>query len=231
MLARGRELLAAAADLADAVERFKAGDGRIDIGTMQSVTTVILPVVVRRLREQYSGCDVRLSEEEPDQPQTGDLDLLFYDSRIDGAVEHLQLLDDPYLLVARRGAFPDGPVRVEQLDDLPMVAWPATCDQPRLEQALAHHGVRPRIVFRTASNEALLSMVRAGMGPAVLPWLALHGSDAWADERIRVHDLRPSPPPREIYLCWQAGRSHSPLAARAIDITVELAADLKRLMP
>ena len=230
VLAKGRQLLATAADLADAVERFKAGDGRLDIGTLQSVTSVILPAVVRRLREQYPGCELRLSEGEPDQPRTDDVDLLFYDHRIDGAVEHLKLLDDPYLLVTRRDTFPEGPVRVTQLDGLPMVAWPETCDQPRLEEALTRQGVRPRIVFRTASNEALLSMVRAGMGPAVLPWLALHGAGAWADDRLRVHHLRPSPPPREIYLCWQAGRSHSPLAARAIDITVELAHDLTRMI-
>ncbi|WP_285567598.1 LysR family transcriptional regulator [Actinoallomurus iriomotensis] len=231
VLAKGRELLAAATDLADAVERFKAGDGRIDIGTLQSVTSVILPVVLRRLREQYSGCDIRLSEEEPEQPQTDDLDLLFYDRRVDGDIEHLRLLDDPYLLVARRGDFPEGPVRVTQLDGLPMVAWPATCDQPRVEEALIRRGVRPHIVFRTASNEALLAMVRAGMGPAVLPWLALYGAGAWADDRLRVHHLQPAPSPREIYLCWQEGRSHSPLAARAIEITVELAADLKKRMP
>ena len=81
VLDQGRELLAKAEALADAVERFKAGDGRIDIGTFQSVSTVILPSVVRRLRDEQPGCDIRLSEEEPDQPQIGDLDLLFYDGR------------------------------------------------------------------------------------------------------------------------------------------------------
>src|SRR3954470_14416559 len=98
VLDRGRDLLAKAQQLTDAVERFKAGDGRIDIGTFQSVSNVILPAVVRRLRDERPGCDIRLSEEEPEQPQIGDLDLLFYDGRIDGDVEHRKLLDDPYLL-------------------------------------------------------------------------------------------------------------------------------------
>jgi hypothetical protein len=39
-------------ELADAVDRFHAGDGRIDIGVFQSVSNVILPVVVRRLRDE-----------------------------------------------------------------------------------------------------------------------------------------------------------------------------------
>jgi DNA-binding transcriptional LysR family regulator len=228
-LEHGRDLLAKAERLADAVDRFKAGDGRIDIGTFQSVSTVILPSVVRRLRDEHPGCEIRLSEEEPDEPGIGDLDLLFYDGRLDGDVEHVKLLDDPYLLVARPGSFPDGPVRLGQLDGGPMVAWPATCDQPRMEQALLDSGARPRIVFRSAGNETVLSMVRAGLGFAVLPWLALHGADAWSDDRLRIHELRPAPA-REIFLHWPAGRTRSPLAARAIAIATEVAGELAERM-
>jgi DNA-binding transcriptional LysR family regulator len=226
VLEQGRDLLAKAARLADAVDRFKAGDGRIDIGTFQSVSNVILPVVVRRLRAEHPDCDIRLSEEEPEQPQIGDLDLLFYDGRLEGDVEHLKLLDDPYFLVAGDGAFPDGPVRLQQLDRAPMVAWPLTCDQPWMEQALRDSGSRPRIVFRSAINDTLLSMVRAGLGSAVLPWLAIRGADVQSDRRLRVHELRPSLPAREIYLHWPAGRTQSPLAVRAIEIALEVAAEL-----
>lgn len=226
VLDQGRELLAKADALADAVDRFKAGGGRIDIGTFQSVSNVILPSVVRRLRDDCPGCDIRLSEEEPEQPQIGDLDLLFYDGRIDGDVERLKLLDDPYLLVAGAGTFPEGPVPLERLDGEPMVAWPLTCDQPEMEQAVARSGARPRVVFRTAVNDTLLSMVRAGLGSAVLPWLAIRGAGVSSDGRLRVHELQPSLPPREIYLHWRAGRTHSPLAARAVEIAVEVAAEL-----
>ncbi len=226
VLEHGRDLLAKAGRLADAVDRFNAGDGRIDIGTFQSVSTVILPAVVRRLRDEHPACDIRLSEEEPDQPRIGDLDLLFYDGELDGEVEHVKLLDDPYLLVAGDGDFPAGPVRPAQLDHAPMVAWPLTCDQPWMEQALAHSGNRPRIVFRSAINDTLLSMVRAGMGSAVLPWLAIRGANVRSDPRLRVHELRPSPPAREIYLHWRSGRTRSPLAMRAIELAIEVAAEI-----
>jgi DNA-binding transcriptional LysR family regulator len=225
VLEQGRDLLAQAASLTEAVDRFKAGGGRIDIGTFQSVSNVILPVVVRRLRDEHPDCDIRLSEEEPELPQIGDLDLLFYDGRIDGDVEQVKLLDDPYVLVASDGAFPEGPVRVAQLDGAPMVAWPLTCDQPAMEEALALRA-RPRVVFRSAINDTLLSMVRAGMGSAVLPWLAVRGADVESDDRLRVHELRPALPAREIYLHWPAGRTQSPLAARAIEIAVEVAAGI-----
>lgn len=226
ILAHGRDLLAKATAMATAVDRFKAGDGRVDIGTFQSVSNVILPPVVQALRDEHPGCDIRLFEEETDQPQPSKLDLTFFDGRVDGDVEHLKLLDDPYLLVARPGTFPDGPVRLAQLDSTPMVAYPLVCDQVRMEQALAHASVRPHIVFRTVGNEAVLSMVRAGMGTALLPRLAILSPDTRADTTLSVHRLQPPLPPREIFLLWEKGRTHSPLAARAIEIVVDVAAKI-----
>ncbi|MFG6196988.1 LysR family transcriptional regulator [Nonomuraea sp. JJY05] len=225
VLAHGRDLLTKSEALADAVDRFKAGNGRIDIGTFQGATKLILPAVVRRLLSEHPGCDIRLSEVGPEDPRIGDLDLLFHYDRIDGDVEHVELLDEPYLLVAGAGAFPDGPVPVKLLDGAPMVAWPPNVHQRWLERELAGAGARPRIVFRTAGHETVVSMVRVGLGSAVLPWLALQGSDVWSDDQLSIHRLRPSPA-CTWYLYWPAGRTQSPLAARAIDIAVEAATEL-----
>lgn len=226
VLAEGRDLLTKADALVEAVDRFKAGEGRIDIGTFQSVSTVILPSVVRQLRDEYPDCDIRLSEEETDQPRIGDLDLLFYDGLIDDDVEHVKLLDDPYLLVAAAGAFPEGPVSLDRLDHEPMVAWPLKGDQAGMERALTGGGARPQIVFRTAVNDAQMSMVLAGLGSTVMPWLAIRGAGVVTDARLSIHELRPSVPARPIYLHWRPGHSHSPLTRRAIEIAIEVAANL-----
>jgi DNA-binding transcriptional LysR family regulator len=226
VLAHGRGLLDRALAMEGAIDRFKAGDGRVDIGTFQSVSNVILPMVVRTLREEQPGCDIRLFEEETDQPDVSDLDLTFFDGRVGGDVTHLKLLDDPYLLVSRAGAFPGGPVPLARLDGLPMVAHPPVCDQVRVERTLARGGIRPHFVFRTVGNEAVLSMVRAGMGSAVLPWLIISSCGAQADPTLTLHELRPALPAREIFLVWQAGRTHSPLAARAIEIAIAAAAEI-----
>src|SRR5688572_22976246 len=69
VLTHGREVLARAQTMATALDRFKAGHGRIDIGTFQSLSNVILPPVVRRLRDEFPGCDIRLSEDESETPQ------------------------------------------------------------------------------------------------------------------------------------------------------------------
>ncbi|MEV6280239.1 LysR family transcriptional regulator [Nocardia sp. NPDC051832] len=225
VLAHGRGLLTQATALADAVDRFRAGNGRIDIGTFPGVTKLILPGVLRQLLQEHPGCDIRLSEVDPDDPQIGDLDLLFYDDRIAGDVERVELLDEHYLLVAGTGAYPAGPVPVELLDGAPMVAWPSTYHQKWLERTLLGHGARPQIVFRTTGHDTIMAMVRAGIGSAVLPALALHGSEAQSDNRLSIHRLQPSPA-REISLHWSAERAQSPLVARAIAIAVDAAAEL-----
>ncbi|GAA4018345.1 LysR family transcriptional regulator [Allokutzneria multivorans] len=229
VLAHGRELLAGAARTAEAVERFNAGEGRVDIGTFQSVTNEILPPVVRRIRDEHPAADLRLFEEETDPPLSDGFDLLFFDGRIGGEVEQIKVIEDPYVLVARRGDFPDGPVPLEALHGAPMVAQPPICDQARVERVYAEAGVAPRIVFRTADNRGVISMVRAGMGVAVMPLLAL---DLRADNEILcTHELLPALSPREIYLAWHAGRTLSPLARRVLDITLEVTKDIAARWP
>jgi DNA-binding transcriptional LysR family regulator len=227
VLAHGRDLLAKAEALNDAVDRFRAGNGRIDIGTFQSVSNLILPAVIRRLLDSHPGCDIRLSDVAPEDPRIRDLDLLFHDGPVEGDVEHVKLFDEPYLLVAAAGTFQDGPVRVKQLDDVPMVAWPPTYHQRWLERTLARAGAQPRFVFRTTGHETILSMVRVGIGCAVLPWLALHGTDAWSDDQLGIHPLKPAPA-RELSLYWPAWRTESPLAIRTREIAVDVARDLAR---
>jgi DNA-binding transcriptional LysR family regulator len=242
VIEHGRELLSNAEALGDAVDRFKAGDGRIDIGTLQSISNVILPTVVRRLQAEHPNCEIRLSEQAPDQALLGGLDLLFYDQPIGEDAEHVLLMDDPYLVVARPDDLPAGKLPLEALDGKGVVAWPATYDQPRLEEALATAGVQLRIVFRTPGNDTILSMVRAGLGSAILPWLAIrhlvcpkcgdiHGSDGGPDQPLQVHELDPTPT-REVYLHWPPGHiARSPLAAHAIEIAVEVSRELAQQAP
>ena len=242
VLEHGRALLAKADSLLDEVERFKAGDGRIDIGTMQSVSNVILPTLVRRLKQEHPACEIRFTETEHEDAQIGDLDLLFHDGPIREDTEHVILLEDPYFVVALPGDLPSGAIRAETLDGKAMVAWPPTRNQPSIERVLAEAGGRPRVVFRSAGNETILSMVRAGIGLAVLPWLAIHhvvcrkcggihGYHDTADQPLHVHRLDPTPT-RDIHLHWPRGHAaKSPLTARTIAIAIEVARELAEQMP
>jgi len=60
-------------------------------------------------------------------------------------------------------------------------------------------------------------MVRAGMGAAVLPLLAIDADDPG----IRVARLVPDLEPREILLVWRRGRTRPPAAQRFIELASE----------
>jgi DNA-binding transcriptional LysR family regulator len=145
---------------------------------------------------------------------------VFFDGRIGGDVEQVKVLDDPYVVVSRLGDLPNEPVPLAALHEAPMVAPPPICDQARVEKMYAEAGIAPRIVFRTADNRGLLSMVRAGLGLAVMPRLSLE----FLDEELNTHEPVPAIAPREIYLGWKADRTLSPLARQVIDVTLEVAA-------
>ena len=86
-------------------------------------------------------------------------------------------------------------------------------------------GVDPTYVFRTNDNGAQIAMVRAGMGWAVMPLLAVDARD----ESIDVRPLHPPIPPRQVCLVWKRDRTLSPVATRLIEISKSVAAELSEL--
>lgn len=219
VLAGARDVLGLVRETEESVERFHAGDGRVDVGTFQTVTNVLLPTVVRRLREAHPGCDIRLVEDEADEPELDDLDVLFFDRPGTGETDSTLLVEDEHVLVARPGDLPAGPVRLDRLDGAPMVALPPICDQREVEEHLAARGVAPHVVFRTADNQAVTSMVHAGLGHAIMPALSL----GWPQRPpgVVLHRLEPALPPRRIYALTRG--SLSPLAARVVALAADCA--------
>jgi LysR family transcriptional regulator, carnitine catabolism transcriptional activator len=71
---------------------------------------------------------------------------------------------------ARAGARPPQPIRAAELAATPLVVSPpGTSTRNLLEQTLSAVGVAPRIAVETASREAIVPLVLAGAGAALLP--------------------------------------------------------------
>ena len=231
VLGHARDIIARVEATGEAVERFVAGTvGRIDIGTFQSVSNVLLPAMVRQLRGEYTAVDIRLFEEEDNDAGAqgvvaGDLDLAFTIGHRDGELDSMLLLDDPFVLVAPRGELPDGPFPTARLDDLPLVGYPPSSCQIDIENGLRTVGANPTFVFRTFDNGAQMAMVRAGMGWAVMPLLAVDTRD----DELDIRFLSPELPPRQICLVWRRDRTLSPVAARMVELAAEVAKDLRQL--
>ena len=125
--------------------------------------------MVRQLRVEHPGVDIRLFEEEDNDAGAqgvlaGELDLAFTIGHRGGDLDSMLLLDDPFVLVAPRGELPDGPYPTAELDDLPLVGYPPSSCQVDIENGLRAVGASPTFVFRTYDNGAQMAMVRAGHG-------------------------------------------------------------------
>jgi DNA-binding transcriptional LysR family regulator len=216
----------------DELRALRSGEiGRLVVGTFQSVSVKVLPVVIGRLRAERPGLTIRAFEHEDNEVliervRAGDLDLTF----IVGDPGHddldlVELCTDPFVLVAP----PNTPslVPITDLAGQPLIGQQASACQVPVDDGLRAAGVEPDYVFRTNDNAAVQAMVRAGMGRAILPYLATDPQDP----AITIAHLDPPIPPRVIFLARRRGRSLPPAANRFIEVAVDVCATLSALAP
>ncbi|MGB0114436.1 MAG: LysR family transcriptional regulator [Ilumatobacteraceae bacterium] len=228
LLEHGRELLAHLDVVSDELDRFRSGDvGRIRIGTFQSVSNTLLPLLIGPMRSHHRDLDISVFESDYDdvldqQLINGELDLSFVVGEVNPAFEAQHLLTDPFCMLTRPGQFPPGPVSVGVLHDEPLVGQHQNSCQLINESGLRSLGIEPNYVFRSNDNGAVAAMVRAGMGVAVLPLLCVDPEDP----RIEIHALDPSIPDREVSIAWRADRTLSPAAERFVELAVQISAEV-----
>lgn len=222
-----RDLLAKAEAVANDVRRFQAGAvGRIDVGTFQSVSTALLPTILGRLRTERPDIDTHLLERDDHDELVvrvieGQLDLTFL-VRPEADLEIIELFTDPYVVVALPEDVDEAPVAVGELAKHPLIGQQDDSCQRFQDDGLRGAGLDPEYVFRTSDNSAVVAMVRAGMGMAVLPLLAVDTSDP----RVALRPLDPPIPPRPISIGWRRGRTLSPAAERFVAIAQEVSAEV-----
>ncbi|NND76422.1 MAG: LysR family transcriptional regulator [Ilumatobacter sp.] len=220
VLRHGRELLSRADSMHDELDRFRNGGvGRLTVGTFQSVSSAVLPALVRSMRTRHPDLEIR-GRESPDDHElngllaAGEVDVSFIGGAPAPEFECRHLLDDPFVLLAQPGRFPDGPVNVSDLVGEPMIGQQPHSCQLLNEGSLRAAGCDPTYVFRSEDNGTVAAMVRSGMGVAILPFLCLEIEDP----RLSFHRLEPVLPPRQITLAWRAGRTLSPAAEEFIEL-------------
>lgn len=227
LLERGRELLARVDAMSLDLDLFRTGSiGKLSIGTFQSVSAKLLPRVVARMRETFPTLELQVVEsdieEELEQAlMSGEVEVSFLVGTPPPELESVHLIDDPFVLIARPGHYPPGPVDVAQFAHEPMIGQHQNSCQLLNEAGLRSAGVDPNYVYRTNDNGTVAAMVRAGMGIAVLPFLCVEPEDP----RISIHQIDPPIPDRSICLAWRRNRTLSPAAERFIQLTTEASRD------
>lgn len=229
LLAGARELLGRVEAIDIDLERFRTGEvGRLTIGTFQSTSAALLPLLVAELRGQHPNIELNMVESDDDDAlaerlRRGELDLSFTAGDWGQDFEDIALLDDPFVVVARPGQFAAGPVPIAELADEPLIGQPPhTACQLANEHALRDRGLDPDYVFRSSDNTTVTAMVRSGLGVAVLPLLCVEADDP----RLAIHSIEPAMPDRPIGLAWRAGRTLSPVAERFVELAAKAGAEL-----
>jgi DNA-binding transcriptional LysR family regulator len=223
MLDHARDVLRRIDAIADDVDRFRSGDaGRLDIGTFQSISVAVLPTIVHELRREHPGLVVRpfesdFEEELLDKLLAGELDLTFMVGPLPDGLDGRVLYRDPFVVVAPLESVDDGPMCVRRLVSEPLIGQHDNACHRTMDAALRAAGCIPEYVFRTNDNSAVVAMVRAGMGMAVMPLLALDLNDT----SVALRPLDPPIAERVISLVWRRSRTLSPAAERFIGLAAE----------
>lgn len=204
----------------DGLRSLRAGEvGRLVVGSFQSVSVNVLPEVVGRLLSERPGLSVRCVEDDENDLLVGrlladELDLTFLVGGDDLAgVEAVALMVDPFVLVSPADAA-EPVVDPAMLGGAPMIGQSPCACQLSIDRSLREMGVEPDYVFRSNDNAAVQAMVRAGMGCAILPRLAVDTRDPG----VVVSALEPALPPRLLVLARRKGRTLPPAADRFVEL-------------
>ena len=211
-------------DLDDAVlgvnELSSGHAGRLTVAAVPSAACGFGPQAFSRLAGRYPGIRLRLLDGSLQATALAvlggqaDLGIGFDDSALPGV--HVELLgEDPYMLAlptAHRWAA-RRTLRLQELGDEPMVSLAAgSGNRALLDMQLAQVGVGLNVTHEAAHIWALIGMVEAGLGCALVPAMALRPAPA----SLAVVPLRGHPLRRKVALLTPTERRLTPLAQRLL---------------
>ncbi|MBW1596979.1 LysR family transcriptional regulator [Streptomyces sp. JJ38] len=161
--------------------------GRVRLVSFPSASSTLVPGAVAALRAEHPGTRVSLVEAEPPRSvellRAGECDVAlafrYPDTAAPDAAEWADLVVRPLLTDRLVGLVPDGhslagapSVPFAQLAGEPWIAGCPRCRR-HLEEVCEAAGFTPRIDFATDDYPAVVGLVGAGLGVAVLPELAV----------------------------------------------------------
>ena len=231
----GRRLLRHAARATAAMRAAEAdlnalaeGDaGTLRVATFQSVGVRVIPPVMRLYVQRRPAIEVKLVETDHEllveQLMRAEIDLAFVADPVESAIEQLEVLTDPYVLLAPAPselAHNKKAVGTREIARLPLIAYRLPTHGG--EAHLRSKGFDPNIVFRSDDSGIVQGLVGAGVGYALVPRLTVDRSDPDV-AMLGVRGI----PPREIGLAWHADRKLSPAATAFVEVVEEVAARLR----
>jgi DNA-binding transcriptional LysR family regulator len=194
--------------------------GHVSIGASPTVGTHLLPRALAAFSQQYSGIELELHE-----AGAARLVTLLEEGRVQLAVVSLALVghlsklahaelftEDLVLAVALNHPLAQKTwVHAQDLADEKFIVFPTGYELRALTSQLCRAGgFEPRIAIDGAEMDSVLRFAAAGLGVALVPRLALEGTEGLTGVGVRDVHLA-----RTLGLVWHSERQLSP-AARAV---------------
>src|SRR3954454_13334411 len=242
----GRRLLGHVETISDRLQAaradllaYAAGEtGTLRVGVYQSVGTRILPAIIGRFSEAWPNVEVQLREAASDDGlmdllEPGQLDMTFgFLPTPDGPFDGVELIRDPFVLVVPAGsplaALGSAP-SMELIGEQRLIGFRSCRSTKWVENQLRMAGREPNFVFRSEDNGTVQAMAGAGLGSALVPFLAVDATDPLI--AVIPTDLEP----RRIAQMWHRDRYRSPASLAFVDIALEasraLAEEQEELLP
>ncbi len=179
LIGPARQILRAIDEARDAISGVvELRTGTIEIAALATLAVDPMATLIGRYRERHPGVQVRVLE-----PESADgVRALVRDGACELGATHLPLPGDEltahplgeqellFVLPPEAAPVDERPLGARELANTPLVlSPPGTSTRMLLEQALAAVGVTPQIAVQTAAREAIVPLVLAGAGAALLP--------------------------------------------------------------
>ncbi len=123
-----------------------------------------------------------------------------------------ELMQTPLVMI---GPKKPGPIK-DALDQrridwstLPMIAPQSGLMRTRFDDWFRAKGIKPRIYGSVSGHEAILSLVRLGLGAGMIPWIVLEKSLFRPD--VAIYPLRPALPGFRVGFCAQSVELKRPI--------------------
>ena len=205
-------------------------EGRVRVGTVQSVGTKVLPEVFRRFHQLRPGVDVELEESHDpaillSRVIEGELDLTFAEEPLPvGRWSTRHVLDDPFVLMAPTASAEAArrSITIEEIAALPLIGYRNPSCLSLTIGIFDQMSETPRFVFQSDDNGTIQGMVGAGVGYALVPLLTTEPDDP----AIVLVPIDPAPAPRRIHIAWHADRRPSAAQQEFVDVVAAVCADL-----
>ncbi len=219
LLPHARQILSAVeAARNEILERGQLLKGTARLGAPPTVSSHLLPARLTAFEQKYPGLDVTLREGGTGSllkaVEQGELDLAITSLDVlPASIECAPFLEENYVVAisAKHQLCQRDSVAMADLANASFILFPEGYQLREVTlNACREAGFEPKIALDGGSVQSTLQFVAAGLGVAIVPEMALNGTQGICALRIADQTLR-----RALGLVWRKGQYMSP-AARAL---------------